>query len=99
MRAAPQKDQAVMRSLETSASPLHSLEKGEGLKMELIIDQASVRKIRILWGLESFQVGGQIHTGRGRTLSPRGQRLSGPTQASPWVGLYEGPLSRPLVNR
>lgn len=77
MRAAPQKDQAAMRSLETSASPLHSLEKGQGLKMELIIDQASVRKIRIVWGLESFQVGGHILTGRGRTLSPRGQRLSG----------------------
>ena len=88
MRAAPQKDQAMMRSLETSASPPHSLEKGEGLKMELIIDQASARKIRIVWGLESFQMDEHIHTGRGRTLSPWGQRLSGPTQTSPWVALY-----------
>ena len=56
MRTAPQKDQPMMRSLETSASPPHSLEKGGCLKLELITDQASVHKIRIVWGLESFQV-------------------------------------------
>lgn len=88
MRTAPQKDQPMMRSLETSASPPHSLEKGGGLKMELITDQASVHKIRIVWGLESFQVDEHIHTGRGHALSPWGQRLSGPTQTSPWVALY-----------
>lgn len=88
MRAPPQKGQTMMRSLETSASPLHSLEKGEGLEMELIIDQASVHKIRIVWGLESFQVDEHIHPGRERTLSPWGQRLLGPTQTSPCTALY-----------
>ena len=88
VRAGHQKDQAMIRSLECSAPPPASLKWGEGLEVELIIDQASAHKIRIVWGLESFQMDEHIHTGRGRTLSPWGQRLSGPTQTSPWVALY-----------
>lgn len=37
----------------------HSLEKGKGLKMELMINHANMMKLPIVWGSESFWVGEQ----------------------------------------
>ena len=40
MAAGHEKDQAMIRNLEFSAPSLHFLEKGKGIKMELMIDCA-----------------------------------------------------------
>ena len=42
MEAGYQKDQVMIRSLDFNPIP-HSLERGEGLEMELTIDQAYVK--------------------------------------------------------
>ena len=42
MKAGYQEEQAMIRSLEFSALPTLSLEKGLGLKMELMMDHAFV---------------------------------------------------------
>ena len=65
MGAGHRKDQAMIRSLECSAPPPTSLKWGEGLEVELIIDQAYVMKpplsIPEVWGSETLQVGEHIH--------------------------------------
>lgn len=58
-RANHWKEQAIIGNLEFSALPPNSLEKGKGLKMELMINHANMMKLPIVWGSESFWVGEQ----------------------------------------
>lgn len=46
MGAGPQKEQGMVRSSEFSAPPFHSLERREGLQIELIMDHAYLRMPR-----------------------------------------------------
>ena len=90
-RADPRKDRALIRTSDPSASS-HSLEKGEGPKVEVMIDPC-VRKPPKSLGFRELSRGDHVHEGR-RTPTSQGWMF-----LCPHLTVHPYPLSYPLINR